>query len=556
MSPERFQLIKTFDDRTGVHLVIRISLQAMELLDGTDCTEKEAQQIYNTAHNVMRKVHDCWDKFEEYRQKESALMVPPKRLPSSPNTEAIAYQASIELVNFLENFLYQAKSSLDVAVKYLRILLGKKRIAVQTYSKEGRAVIKELERKTPMKLKRRVDLLIQFIRDNESWIKELVDLRDKANHFLQDFEGFGDFIVATTEEGQIRPMHSPDKTYLRYMEEIWKRLVLFHEDFVALAINLRVLEGVHVFAPDSTGQFDRKWFLGFELASAGIAERLQFCGPDILAWRGRLKRPKESPDHKVRGILSSQIVSPEVKRLVRQFTGRAGIALLIGPWPAPEKETFRGIIKLDAKNQVLIALNKDLAANPEELNATLKSLITLTWLRVIDGHFVPRAIGKNYLIMDKELEHSDVVRKFGVLVEQQSVWKRNTAEGLQLVNKQQINRMMKCVHDISEVMETGGDICLQSSLLGVDLNKVFDYNHVWLYVDYGLFQEAEAVAVKRFDKLFASVLPREYSFACRIRQLLQRYNYECKEEHNEALACLFDEVGLKRKVVLEDWSVA
>lgn len=50
MSPERFQLIKTFDDRTGAHLVIRISLQAMELLDGTDCTEKEAQQIYNAAH--------------------------------------------------------------------------------------------------------------------------------------------------------------------------------------------------------------------------------------------------------------------------------------------------------------------------------------------------------------------------------------------------------------------------------------------------------------------------------------------------------------------------
>ncbi len=162
----------------------------------------------------------------------------------------------------LEAFLFQVKSSLDIATKLLIPCAGLGAKKAETFSDAGSGIIKQLRRphieaKSP---KERLDVLIALIEWNENkWIQEVVDVRTHTIH-REATQGLV-FRFSTDTEGKIELLipsvtfHGDAITYPDYLAVVERLLFNFCRDFVAVSLYLRAPSflTLQVMAPEEAG---------------------------------------------------------------------------------------------------------------------------------------------------------------------------------------------------------------------------------------------------------------------------------------------------------------
>ena len=80
----------------------------------------------------------------------------------------------------VEEFLSQAKSTLDVAVQIFKPVFG---INLRTFVHSGDQVVKALERQVPKEKAEHSERLIELIKGNRPWMEALRKYRDDTQHF-------------------------------------------------------------------------------------------------------------------------------------------------------------------------------------------------------------------------------------------------------------------------------------------------------------------------------------------------------------------------------------
>ena len=187
----------------------------------------------------MHKLHAVKYHLRNYRRIEKEQYVRATReFKKNPQQTREAF----ELIFELDAFLVQVKSSLDMLSRLLTVVVGKGFIT-GTFGAKGNKLIKGLtqyRKKSGVKVAVVDDLVSVIEEDRDSWLGSTVEFRDRLNHVaaLQDYK----FLPVRLSNGDIavkKPAFEGCETVPR-MDLIYQNNLEFHQDFVSLALSLRV----------------------------------------------------------------------------------------------------------------------------------------------------------------------------------------------------------------------------------------------------------------------------------------------------------------------------
>lgn len=216
----------------------RIYLQYCLLSEGISLEDSKKQEILKVLMNCMTKLSAVKYHFNNYshKEKEKQLkitgMIKKNRIPDVIHEE-------YDLIFEIETFLFQVKSSLDLLVKILCPILDRKPGQISSFGDYGQKIINTLENISYKKYdKERVNMLINLLNEDKTWIKYITDLRDKVSHYeaLKDIN----FTIGTLPNSNpyvIRPKLKGTHI-LEILETISYNLLTFHQDFLGLALQL------------------------------------------------------------------------------------------------------------------------------------------------------------------------------------------------------------------------------------------------------------------------------------------------------------------------------
>ncbi len=143
----------------------------------------------------------------------------------------------------VEAFLFQTKATLDVLCKVLSPVAG---ISLATFGDKGARVINALQRNVPKDRQDRAHEIVRLIQGDQEWLEHVIDLRDTATHF----RGLKSSGVQAQRVGDTllvrEPCASTGEPFTRVVATAYFNLLTFCEDFVALAINLAMPNGLMV----------------------------------------------------------------------------------------------------------------------------------------------------------------------------------------------------------------------------------------------------------------------------------------------------------------------
>lgn len=138
-----------------------------------------------------------------------------------------------------EAFLFQLKSTLDVAVKVLGVLFPG-RFSVKTFKGKGETLCKGLEQfKRDKSVKTEpADDLIKILRDDrDSWLEHAISLRDTIGHY----KTLADFNYHAVNHGDTRTIKKPviaGTTPQDYLNLTYQNCIEFVQDFICMSIVL------------------------------------------------------------------------------------------------------------------------------------------------------------------------------------------------------------------------------------------------------------------------------------------------------------------------------
>lgn len=219
----------------------RLYYQAKELLlsqgfDFFKSKDEERDKFIAVLLNVMIKISAMQYHLKQYERYEQ-LCIEQMKAKCQPD-DHISLQA-YELLFELEAFMFQMKSALDLAVKFLEALFPK-RFKTKTFGNMGEDLIKNLEKfkvdgntKTEM-----VDAIIALIKDDQkAWLKQAITLRTSLNHF-KTIAGYNYHAERKSDQWQITVPRIAGVDVLNYMKIIYTNCLEFIQDFMCLVIGM------------------------------------------------------------------------------------------------------------------------------------------------------------------------------------------------------------------------------------------------------------------------------------------------------------------------------
>lgn len=219
----------------------RLYYQARELLLGyafdvfkpkTD----ERDKFISILVNVMIKISAMKYHLKNYERHET-LCIEQLKAKCGANSH-ISLQAH-ELLFELEAFMFQMKSALDLAVKFLEALFPD-RFKTMTFGEKGEDLIKGLEKfkKDKNAKKEIVDSIVLMIKDDQtSWLKQAITLRDTLNHF-KTIAGYNYQAKKMGDKWEIIVPKIAGLNVLTYMKTIYPNCLEFIQDFMCLIIGM------------------------------------------------------------------------------------------------------------------------------------------------------------------------------------------------------------------------------------------------------------------------------------------------------------------------------
>lgn len=154
---------------------------------------------------------------------------------SNPDMTESAYDLLFEL----EAFLFQLKSTLDIAVKILGIMLPN-RFKTHTFGNKGEDLIKGLNNylNDGSARENTVNNLVAMLKeDKDSWLEQTINLRDTISHY----KTFSKYKYSVKKLGGKMEVSKPLVSGLEvheYMQIAYKNCLDFIRDFMSLSVEL------------------------------------------------------------------------------------------------------------------------------------------------------------------------------------------------------------------------------------------------------------------------------------------------------------------------------
>lgn len=188
----------------------------------------------------LAKVADAVDNYHRLEKRELKKLVKSAQSRGN-NLDLTLAHDSTRLQASVEEALAQSKSALDVASKILRPLVG---IQLPTFGKKGQTVIKALQRNLPDDLKPRAEGLIALIEDNKQQLTMIINHRNDQH--LKNLE-ISPLRIDPTGNQQ-KPYMPDGQAVSEFTEALFNYVFLFLQDFLVLAIYIKLIPGLVVVA--------------------------------------------------------------------------------------------------------------------------------------------------------------------------------------------------------------------------------------------------------------------------------------------------------------------
>ena len=219
----------------------RLYYQARELLlshgfDFFKPKEDERDKFISILVDVVIKISAMKYHLKNYEQHETICIEQLKaRCGANSHISLNAYELLFEL----EAFMFQMKSALDLAVKFIEVLFPH-RFKTKTFGDMGEDLIKGLEKfkKDKNAKKEIVDSIILMIGDDQkSWLSQAITLRDSLNHF-KTIAGYNYQAKKIGDRCEISVPRIAGLDVLTYMETTYSNCLEFIQDFMCLVIGM------------------------------------------------------------------------------------------------------------------------------------------------------------------------------------------------------------------------------------------------------------------------------------------------------------------------------
>jgi hypothetical protein len=264
---------------TDPEINIRIYAQLCHLEFDQILPKPMFERFFRYAECVMHKLHATRYHAQAYAALEEAHHEQCAERFSAGDQST--YEC-FDLIFQLEAFLFQVKSSLDMLVKLMIPILGK-RVKTQTYAAKGDHLINGLQQymKDKSAQSGKVQEFIDMLQwAKTDWVERTVDIRDELNHHRGLTNYF--FAPTTLPTGEVVPTKPKFKGLdtFEFMKDIFVRNLVFHQDFACLALSL--------VAPD-------RFFLMPETRQEAVAEFGDYAFCIKWAW-GFSQRPGDNSE--------------------------------------------------------------------------------------------------------------------------------------------------------------------------------------------------------------------------------------------------------------------
>jgi hypothetical protein len=248
-SPTALPFTQTmFVDPTGGALRSRVIAQFAEMLAVSDLSIEHREAITELLIVIALKFTAVWTHDQRYKAREIELIAEAEKAPIDWRTDkSVNLVTAQELYLEFDGFVVQLKSALDHMMNVLHYTLGISFAALTTFSKGGDHVISLLVNNVAADGPRHKAIaarLVKVVQNNQDWLKELIDARDRMNHFRHGGLSPKSFVVFVMIDSQgTKTLHRPEmskEATKDLMDTLLKKLLEFVEYFIGVAIAARL----------------------------------------------------------------------------------------------------------------------------------------------------------------------------------------------------------------------------------------------------------------------------------------------------------------------------
>lgn len=235
---------KLFDDPSGGIINQRYFLSLVNTFQYLDIDERDKKDLFSLFMLICIKLASIWKHKTNYFKLEDDLIIKAKAKPIIAGKIDNQIQCSQDMFIEFDEFLVQTKSCLDHLVKLPAIIFGRQCWQLRTFRESGRDVIKSFENNTPAQYKKFVPCVVELINKHQEWFEDIIEARNRINHFVDGGINFNNFIVAFQKtkdsEELIVPKWSDEQTVRNLIEIIWGNMFHFVEDFSMYLLSMRL----------------------------------------------------------------------------------------------------------------------------------------------------------------------------------------------------------------------------------------------------------------------------------------------------------------------------
>lgn len=282
ISPDRQQdLVKELlytDPTKGAMIQARFMIQMVRFIQASNMTEHERKGVLNLMLLLALKLTAIWTHQQRYIEHEDRLILSAKLNPMDKRVnKPVVVNVGQDLYLEVDGFVVQLKSLLDHMINVLHYTMGIKFSALHTFGDSGATVIGVLRNNVPAKpsnYRQVAQMLIEHIEANQDWLKGLIKIRDRMNHFTDGGLPPRSFRVVflIEEDGtekMIVPRINKDSTMRDWMQTLFVSVMDFVEYFMGVAFTSRVAGYAFQFRErDSLSEPRWAWFDAEKLEEA------------------------------------------------------------------------------------------------------------------------------------------------------------------------------------------------------------------------------------------------------------------------------------------------
>jgi hypothetical protein len=211
------------------------------MLDLSDLSDGAKKRCIDGLDIIVTKLLSVWSLRDSYAKLE-------KQLEEDARNNPVAYGGKAEsagwhdLYQYFELFSVQIKSVLDHMVYFLRHGVDQ---SVFGFNEKGQVIVNILENNIPKSassvVKKKISaIIVKLIRDNNSWLKDTIDVRDDFNHYTDGRFHPNQFVVIGIKhpDGKVT-VQLPEVDGVRVLERMRldaNNIMVFVECFVGVCL--------------------------------------------------------------------------------------------------------------------------------------------------------------------------------------------------------------------------------------------------------------------------------------------------------------------------------